>query len=291
VVEVTVDSLLRAFNDGVDHDADDRVDAQDPGCVIGADNDESDPAPPPLPVVEPWGANAIPLSFAEQVEIRTPACDFGEGSDVLVAVEVSRVANGDAQVVAASGALDFAISLLSACPDTGQMLACGQSGEASHSARRLAPGTHALLMQRDAFLIEEDVTLSVRITPVNAQCDDGLDNDGDEATDAQDPGCQGPIDADEVGPGVAAACTDGVDDDTDGQTDFPADADCAAAGAASEGARPGRRERHRGLGVGGLPSRSGRSRVYRGLKLRRPRDADGRLRGAGRGALAAHHHR
>ena len=273
VVEVTVDSLVRACNDGVDNDADDRVDADDPGCVVGADDDETDPvAPPacadgvdndadgltdyptddgcafagglveaprcaPLPVVELGNADEVALNFADQDELGTPACEFGEGSDVLVAVEVPRVGDLTAQVVGVSGSADFAVSLLSACPDAGATLACGRSGDASLSARRLAPGTYYLLVQRDAFALDEEATLSVTVTPVNALCDDGLDNDADGAIDARDPGCQSSVDADEADPAAAGACGDGVDNDADGQADYPADADCATAGAASELAR------------------------------------------------------
>jgi hypothetical protein len=92
-------------------------------------------------------------------------------------------------------------------------------------------------VQRDAFALDEEATLSVTIAPVNALCDDGLDNDADGATDAQDPGCQSSVDADEADPAVVGACGDGVDNDADGQTDYPMDTDCATAGSASEAAR------------------------------------------------------
>jgi hypothetical protein len=52
-----------------------------------------------------------------------------------------------------------------------------------------------------------------------AACGDGLDNDGDGATDCRDPDCDG-------APGcVETACGDGLDDDGDGATDC-GDADC-----------------------------------------------------------------
>src|SRR5688572_5778786 len=44
-------------------------------------------------------------------------------------------------------------------------------------------------------------------------CDDGIDNDGDGAADAADPGCTGADDPDEHG---MASCDDGIDDDGDG---------------------------------------------------------------------------
>ncbi|NVB83104.1 MAG: hypothetical protein HOV81_32295 [Kofleriaceae bacterium] len=66
-----------------------------------------------------------------------------------------------------------------------------------------------------------------------AQCNDGIDNDGDAKIDvAGDPGCTGINDDDETddcgppsGPNCPA-CADGVDNDADGTTDFPADVSC-----------------------------------------------------------------
>jgi hypothetical protein len=68
-----------------------------------------------------------------------------------------------------------------------------------------------------------------------AQCSDGVDNDGDGITDyGQEPGCSSVSDDDETDPATPAACANTTDDDGDGTIDFPGDVGCAAVGAASE---------------------------------------------------------
>jgi cytochrome c peroxidase len=54
-------------------------------------------------------------------------------------------------------------------------------------------------------------------------CNDGIDNDGDGLSDAQDPGCFSPGDTSELAWDLA--CDDGIDNDGDGLVDS-ADADC-----------------------------------------------------------------
>jgi len=71
-----------------------------------------------------------------------------------------------------------------------------------------------------------------------AQCNDGVDNNGDSKIDyPNDPGCTNSADDSEttVCPGaMCPVCANGMDDDMDMTTDFPMDFGCAAAGAASE---------------------------------------------------------
>ncbi len=58
------------------------------------------------------------------------------------------------------------------------------------------------------------------------QCRDGLDNDGDGATDMSDFSCSTPDDNDETNP--KSQCQDGIDNDNDGLTDFPSDPGCSS---------------------------------------------------------------
>jgi hypothetical protein len=48
VLSATIDSLVRACNDGLDNDGDGRLDRADPGCALELDDDEGD-EPEPLP--------------------------------------------------------------------------------------------------------------------------------------------------------------------------------------------------------------------------------------------------
>ncbi len=69
---------------------------------------------------------------------------------------------------------------------------------------------------------------AVLVSVVVAQCSDGLDNDGNGATDfSADPGCVSASDLVEAPAGFP--CADGVDGDGDGLVDHPADPGCAAA--------------------------------------------------------------
>ncbi|MDD5751432.1 MAG: DUF11 domain-containing protein, partial [Candidatus Peribacteraceae bacterium] len=60
-----------------------------------------------------------------------------------------------------------------------------------------------------------------------AQCSDGIDNDGDGATDyPNDPSCSDADDNDETYP--KTACEDGIDNDGDGLADYPNDPGCTS---------------------------------------------------------------
>jgi len=63
-----------------------------------------------------------------------------------------------------------------------------------------------------------------QVLAITRPCDDGVDNDLDGLSDADDPGCLGPGDLSEE-----PACDDGLDNDADGQVDL-GDGDCGAPG-------------------------------------------------------------
>ncbi len=72
-----------------------------------------------------------------------------------------------------------------------------------------------------------------------AQCNDGMDNNGDGRSDfPADPGCANTTDdsEDTVCPGPSCPeCADGLDNDGDTQIDYPADSGCLSASADNEG--------------------------------------------------------
>jgi hypothetical protein len=73
-------------------------------------------------------------------------------------------------------------------------------------------------------------TVSVPELP---DCADGIDNDGDGATDfPADPGCANASDISEKDP--SHPCDDGADNDGDGLVDYPADPGCQLASSARE---------------------------------------------------------
>ncbi|MSU60395.1 MAG: hypothetical protein EXS52_00565 [Candidatus Staskawiczbacteria bacterium] len=68
---------------------------------------------------------------------------------------------------------------------------------------------------------------SAFIFTTDAQCNDGIDNDNDGATDyPNDFSCSSATDNDEGNP--KAACQDGIDNDSDGLTDYPNDTGCSS---------------------------------------------------------------
>jgi hypothetical protein len=67
-------------------------------------------------------------------------------------------------------------------------------------------------------------TYRSQVLAIARPCDDGVDNDGDQLADANDPDCLGAGDLSEE-----PACSDGLDNDADGNVDM-ADADCGASG-------------------------------------------------------------
>jgi hypothetical protein len=75
------------------------------------------------------------------------------------------------------------------------------------------------------------ISFSVGNTQQSYQCSDGIDNDGDNYVDMQDPACSGPTDNTESPynqPPQVYQCSDGVDNDGDGLIDYPSDPGCTS---------------------------------------------------------------
>ena len=102
---------------------------------------------------------------------------------------------------------------------------------------RVEAGQYFLFLDHDvpfsAELVVVDVDVSLEPLPPGP-CEDGLDNDEDGRVDRADPGCGADTDLDESDPPTDPHCADERDNDADGHVDWPADPDCARAGAALE---------------------------------------------------------
>ncbi len=70
-----------------------------------------------------------------------------------------------------------------------------------------------------------DIPINTGGMPVLAQCEDGIDNDGDGLIDLADPGCENSSDNDESDDPALPQCNNGLDDDGDGLVDL-ADPGC-----------------------------------------------------------------
>jgi hypothetical protein len=106
----------------------------------------------------------------------------------------------------------------------------------------------------------------------DADCADGIDDDGDGFTDfPADPGCQNTLDWAREDP----ECSNGLDDDADGAMDYPLDRECGAPWMESE-LQPGARLGCGMLGIEAgvlliaLSALRGISRGDRGARARRP---------------------
>ncbi|MBM4290573.1 MAG: hypothetical protein FJ138_03335 [Deltaproteobacteria bacterium] len=124
-----------------------------------------------------------------------------------------------------------------ACEDT-EDLACDRGVAAAPgktvSLTNVEAGTYLLFVDTGNAMIGPG-PFRLTVTADGApQCRDTVDNDGDGLVDLNDPGCVGPEDLDEDNPATLPECADRVDNDGDRLVDYPADPDCAAAGADRE---------------------------------------------------------
>jgi hypothetical protein len=100
-----------------------------------------------------------------------------------------------------------------------------------------APPVNGVREGLTAFVLDLGMTALTKTTTAsgesravkNAQCSDGVDNDGDGRIDfPADPGCSSPNDDSEADGGGTPECRDGVDNDGDGRIDFPNDPGCSS---------------------------------------------------------------
>ena len=262
-VTVTIEGAATECNDGEDNDGDGQRDLADPGCQRFADPEEADPPGraecadgrdndadgrldwPADEHCEAAGdlregplcasADAETLGAGSHVLRVEPAereqGDYdgrcgGWGPEQVYALAIDRPSSLQALVVGGSTLLH----LRSACDEPASELTCREvfRGDVM-TVRRLEPGLYFLFVDSDFGAGATDIQLDIAAIPTPA-CADDRDNDGDGATDLDDPGCVDGDDVDEVDPPSAPACANGEDDDGDGDIDYPDDADCHGAG-------------------------------------------------------------
>ncbi|NOS68053.1 MAG: hypothetical protein HOO67_06890 [Candidatus Peribacteraceae bacterium] len=224
--------------DGIDNDGDGFVDVSDQGCVSLQDDSEF---------------NAPPVNADLAVFLAIdPQINRGDNMPEKIAVQnVGSVAIASSLVTQALPAgLTFNSSLSSQnCSSNGVTVTCtvgnlapGQSTvfwtyltvspsqacnstitkQATVSTTSAVDGNSSNNTSTDSVLI----TCSGPPPPTVFQCNDGIDNDGDGATDSADFSCSSATDNDETNP--KSQCQDGFDNDGDGAVDFPQDAGCSS---------------------------------------------------------------
>ena len=270
---VVVESLIRECNDELDNDGDERIDAADPGCRNGLDNDEGDPPTPPdcadgvdndadgrVDWPDDDGCEAagdtteevqclavddvieigqegglVPIDTRNRANVYRGTCGGG-GPEQVVAL----VLEVPAEVIVETTNADYdtLMFMRSGCDDPDSQIGCNDDGGQGLMSRidagRLEPGTYYIFV--DGFGARAGVSdLSIQTELLRPPaCIDEVDNDGDERIDAADPGCAGGFDDDETDPDPPPVCSNGEDDDGDGAIDWPDDADCRVAGGTTE---------------------------------------------------------
>ncbi len=261
-VQLDVDSLIRACNDGVDNDGDGLLDVADPGCTEPLDRSEDDPdaipacsdgldndgdgatdwpadpqcraagdpeedlvCDPGLEVFElgpDGGRIEVP---AEGDSIETICGDENRFREVAVAVTVEERSR---LRVSSQGGVPLSLEARTECIEPATAIACDEARQGL--ILDVDPGTTWILAaaQFANSAVEVDVESLIRA------CNNEIDDDGDGLIDLADPGCGRGLDDDEADPPEPPACADGLDNDDDGATDWPDDPECFAAGTTSE---------------------------------------------------------
>jgi hypothetical protein len=185
----------------------------------------------------PVSGSAV-VDFGAGQNLVTEECTTDTGTHAVVALTIEAVSDVDVTVVGDSGAPDFGIVTRTDCPGGGLTLTCNNAFDGGTArVNRLAPGLYYVVVERPEDVLDETAEVSFAITPVVGACGDTLDNDQDALIDAEDPGCDSVLDADETDLEAPTACGDAVDNDLDGSTDFPEDADCFGLADATEDKR------------------------------------------------------
>lgn len=256
-----VELPLAGCEDGLDNDADGRIDADDPGCTDagdaseapdrraqcddGIDNDGDGAVDHPddphcaaagddiearrcarRPTIEVGQAGGVYDVAAAPGSLDSSTCGGVDMADVVFAVTLDepsalRVESDDWNDI---------VYVRADCDSGATQVGCGDQ---TLALDRLAPGTWYVFVELSAF-DGRSSQISIEVFGLQSACRDDLDNDGDGHIDALDPGCSRDADDDEVDPATPAVCANGLDDDGDGRVDHPADDACRFAGGDSE---------------------------------------------------------
>ncbi len=250
---------------GIDDDADDLIDyPNDIGCRAAFDDDELDECGQGIPLYQltPPPSDFIGVSSADGVSSENVGACGGIGIEQVIRYDNPSHARLHFELYRTDGIAEqaYLYARSEGCGQEERPLGCATatigdplSGvDDTEMQNNEMPSDEMtsygspLTLQLDSvpqgpvyLFIDHDLEgfpflLKTSRIPLTPMCDDGIDNDGDELIDAQDPGCAGPMDEDERDPEVLSVCHDGLDNDIDGWTDYPLDPGCSYYGGASE---------------------------------------------------------
>ena len=210
-IEVTINTevivVLPQCSDGIDNDFDNLVDfPADPGCSSADDDDET---------------NQVQQNLAPVAVLNvTPSQGY---VPLVVAIDGSGSYDSDGEITSYSWIIH----------DDGEffdqdLLISGIPVAFNKTLNELGNYTIQLIVVDDdgAQASTQAVVLVLEEPIVLPQCSDGIDNDFDNLTDLEDPGCSSAEDDDETDIIIPTfACSDGLDNDFDGYVDLD-DSDC-----------------------------------------------------------------
>jgi hypothetical protein len=270
-VGVTMEPACR---NGIDDDADGRVDNADPGCVAADDDDETDPdeipacangvdddgdghidypadpdcrfagtdretplCPPGAPILnvgQDGGVFELPMAPGAAGTIGS--CSPINGPEVILAITLNSPSDVSIEPLEMGMPLNLTMYARTECRDPDSEFACRAVNPGGPLNLETVPrGTFYVVVESNFGPAPDGRTIRVTIESVITECNDEIDNDGDDLIDLRDPGCTRGRDQSEIDPAVLPQCADGIDNDEDELVDYPDDPSCAAAGDEHEG--------------------------------------------------------
>ena len=227
--------ILAACQDGVDNDGDNLVDfPQDPGCDSAQDNDEVNaPAPTDLSITL-FGPTTIrkseSLPYSVIVNNLGPD-DLANPAEFSVAVPANYTFSNtasDSNCQLNGGNVRCTTNLLQVGQNQTYSVVFNPLGSANTCGSTIRNQANITNVPQGDSNPANNQSTTVATSVTCSQCSDGIDNDGDGATDfPNDFSCQSPDDNNESDP--MAQCQDGIDNDGDGHADFPQDPGCDSA--------------------------------------------------------------
>jgi hypothetical protein len=263
-------SRVTQCNDEIDNDGDQQIDLMDTGCITSQSASEDDPAQTPVcadgldndmdgqtdypqdPECTAAGGlyeaslctgfdavfvNGIGGTYRfEPVDNQSasePTCtSFSDtGDEAVFAVQLTSLSNIILDVTNDDGSSTFVYrSLRTTCDDVSTEAYCLDNFDETDRFENLSPGIYYLFVERADYSAPNPFNVQITIDSLVKQCNDGIDNDGDNRIDQFDAGCSTSTDNDETDGQTLPECADGLDNDMDGDVDFPDDLECTRAG-------------------------------------------------------------
>jgi hypothetical protein len=242
---------LPACADGVDNDNDGEIDyPNDAQCSAAGQISENIACSgvSNLPILGMDGGEVTIDTSINQNAFGPDQCFRADGPDAPVALILTSPASVVARTSSSVSTIDTILYVRKDnCDELSSELDCnddydffGDTRFSELSFDRLEPGVYYFIIDGYGVADAGPITLSLEVTPLTitiSQCNDNVDNDGDNLIDSQDLGCSSFQDNDETNPATLPACADGIDNDQDNTIDFPNDTDCLFAGDANEDLR------------------------------------------------------